>query len=170
MLRAMENEPIVCESSADSLPDMSDWEFLDGVPDLPDGIDLPEEEHYSPSEIDSERRALSGFRKRWKRARSGFTEPSDGNLGDSETGDHYDAPSGEAIDVGGRSSNMDDNIAVTNAFIDRNRQSGIVLPWETPMLTAIFGEVVPSPSLGMPSSWGADIMKQQLLMMVWRTS
>ena len=141
----MEDAPIVCESSADSLPEMSDWEFLDGVPDLPEGIDFPDEAPWSQSDVDSDHRALSGFRRRWKRARSVFTEPSDGNLGDSETGDHGGESLNVTTDVGGRSSNMDDNIAVSNAFIDRNKQSGIVLPGESPMLAAIFGEAVPSP-------------------------
>ena len=115
----MEDAPIVCDSSADSLPEMSDWEFLEEVPELPGDIDLQEDDP--------------------------------GHLGDSEIGDHRSESMNIAIDVGGRSSNMDDNIAVSNAFIDRNKQSGIVLPWENPMLAAIFGEVVPSP--GMPSSW-----------------
>ena len=157
----MEDAPIVCESSADSLPDMSDWEFLDGVPELPEDIDLQEDEPWFQSDVDSDRQALSGFRRRWKRAHSDATELTDGHLGDSETGDHGARSMGMTIDVGGRSSPMDDNIAVSNAFIDRNKQSGIVLPWESPMLAAIFGEVVPSPSLGMPSSWCADVMNQQ---------
>ena len=84
----MEDAPIVCESSADSLPDMSDWEFLDGVPDLPENIDLQEDDPWIQSDVDSDHRALSGFRRRWKRAHSGVTELSDGHLGDSEIGDH----------------------------------------------------------------------------------
>ena len=156
----MEDALIVCDSSADSLPEMSDWEFLEEVPELPGDIDLQEDDPWLQSDIDSDHQTLSGFRRRWKRARSSVTDPFDGHLGDSEIGDHRSESMDMAIDVGGRSSNMDDNIAVSNAFIDRNKQSGIVLPWESPMLAAIFGEVVPSPSLGMPSSWCADVMNQ----------
>ena len=58
--RALEDAPIVCESSADSLPDMSDWEFLDGVPDLPEDIDLHEDDPWIQSDVDSDHRALSG--------------------------------------------------------------------------------------------------------------
>ena len=157
----MEDAPIVCDSSADSLPEMSDWEFLEEVPELPGDIDLQEDDPWLQNDIDSDHQTFSGFRRRWKRARSSITDPFEGHLGDSEIGDHRSESMNIAINVGGRSSNMDDNIAVSNAFIDRNKQSGIVLPWENPMPAAIFGEVVPSPSLGMPSSWCADVMSQQ---------
>ena len=157
---AMDDE-IVCESSADSLPEMSEWEFLNDVPDLPLDIDLQEDEPWIQSDGESDRQAFSGFRRRWKRAQSSIDDPLEGHLGDSEFSDHRNEPGDPAVDVGGRSSNVDDNIAVSNAFIDRNKQSGIVLPWENPMLSAIFGDGVPSPSLGMPSTWCADVMNQQ---------
>lgn len=132
---------------------------LEDIPDLPLNLDLTADDEGEDSDHD---RPLSGFRQRWKRARSdgpGFeTLPLDDGYGygaDSELPDmSHDQ------DVGGRSSASDDNIAVTNAFIDRNKQSGIVMPWENPMLAAIFGDVFPIPALGMPSSWCADIMNE----------
>ena len=80
----MEDAPIVCDSSADSLPEMSDWEFLEEVPELPGDIDLQEDDPWLQSDIDSDHQTFSGFRRRWKRARSSITDPFDGHLGDSE--------------------------------------------------------------------------------------
>ena len=40
-------DTIVCESSADSLPEMSEWDFMNSVPDLPSDIDLQLEEPWS---------------------------------------------------------------------------------------------------------------------------
>ena len=156
MVVVMEEPSLEALDIPEEQPFLELIDLSDGIPELPEDLDP---ESCSEGEETPEVVGLTGFRQRWKRARSdmaGFeTLPS----GDGYSADDNLPDTEDSVDVGGRSSVQDDNIAVTNAFIDRNKQSGIVLPWENPMLAAIFGEVVPSPSLGMPSSWCADITK-----------
>ena len=60
----------------------------------------------------------------------------------------------ETTDVGGNSSFVDDNAAVSDLFIRGARHAGITMPWETPLMRGIFGELGPSVNLNMPLDWG----------------
>ena len=62
----------------------------------------------------------------------------------------------ETADVGGNSSFVDDNAAVSDLFIRGARHAGITMPWETPLMRGIFGELGPSVSLNMPLDWGTS--------------
>ena len=57
-------------------------------------------------------------------------------------------------DVGGVSSFQDDNAAVHHVHMSGLSRTGIVLPWETPLMRQIFGDDRPSLGLSMPLNWG----------------
>jgi hypothetical protein len=59
-------------------------------------------------------------------------------------------------DVGGRSSFVDDCAAVSDLYIRGARVTGVTMPWETPLMKQIFGDLGPSVSLSMPLDWGSS--------------
>ena len=58
------------------------------------------------------------------------------------------------VDVGGKSSFMDDCTAVSDQFIRGARFTAVTMPWETPLMRQIFGEEHPGAKLSMPLDWG----------------
>lgn len=85
---------------------------------------------------------------------SGFMEdmPGDKSSGYSPSiASPLDEP---RVDHGGRSSALDDSAHISHLYANRLRNSGIVMPWETPLMQQIFGELEPMPQLGMPIDWG----------------
>ena len=60
-----------------------------------------------------------------------------------------------AVDVGGRSSMDDDRAAISDQFIRGAKFSAITLPWETPLMSQIFGDAHPMMNLSMPINWGS---------------
>ena len=60
----------------------------------------------------------------------------------------------DRFDVGGLSSFQDDNAAVLHVHMSGLSRTGVVLPWETPLMTQIFGDPLPNQSLSMPLNWG----------------
>ena len=58
------------------------------------------------------------------------------------------------IDQGGLSSKQDDNAAITDTFIRGAKFSAITMPWETPLMSQIFGDLHPTMRLSMPLDWG----------------
>ena len=63
--------------------------------------------------------------------------------------EHFDRP----VDVGGVSSFQDNNNAISHLHAVGVSRAQIVLPWETPLMSQIFGSQGPSLSLNMPANW-----------------
>ena len=61
----------------------------------------------------------------------------------------------ETVDVGGVSTVSDDNAFIVDQRIRGARMSGLTLPWETPLMSQIFGSLGPSMNLSMPLDWGS---------------
>ena len=58
------------------------------------------------------------------------------------------------VDVGGVSTKQDDNAAISDTFIRAAKFTGIVMPWETPLMSQVFGNIHPHANLSMPLDWG----------------
>ena len=59
-----------------------------------------------------------------------------------------------AVDVGGFSTARDDTAAISDQFIRGARLTTLTMPWETPLMRQIFGEVTQGARLSMPLDWG----------------
>eukprot|EP00438_Fugacium_kawagutii_P026595 Skav210666 [mRNA] locus=scaffold4862:5744:9377:- [translate_table: standard] len=57
------------------------------------------------------------------------------------------------VDVGGFTTAEDDQAFVTDTYIRGAKHTGVVMPWETPLMSQIFGESTAKPSVSMPLIW-----------------
>ena len=68
--------------------------------------------------------------------------------------DFLERSNDSAVDVGGFSSARDDTAAISDQFIKGARLTTLTMPWETPLMRQIFGEVAQGARLSMPLDWG----------------
>ena len=119
---------------------------------------------------------MRGFRKRWLSGRLKSPPPETDSLHGSEPGhdvsltyspdspvpgsaSNHDLIQVRTADVGGRSSYSDNELALQNAFVDRVKPCEAKLPWESDLMTQIFGsnDLVPSIQLGMASQSAVSV-------------
>lgn len=58
------------------------------------------------------------------------------------------------VDLGGTTTVADDDALISDTFVRGVKHTGFTMPWETPLMSQIFGETVSCPSLAMPMNWG----------------
>lgn len=58
------------------------------------------------------------------------------------------------VDLGGLTSTADDDALISDTFVRGVKRAGLVMPWETPLMSQIFGDAIARPSLAMPMEWG----------------
>ncbi|CAK9116865.1 unnamed protein product, partial [Durusdinium trenchii] len=95
---------------------------------------------------------LRGFRLKWSKKRRTAQEPVDKDRFGND-GCLSSSPSSTLPAV---SSNVDDALSLASAMADRIVASSIVLPWESELMSPIFGSVVGQPKLAMPANWSVS--------------